>query len=189
MAFTMQDFIREFSIEHFAQIQEVVRSMPPEKRQRIMDALPAEERLASMSPEQIQKYLDKLTANKGPARGSRDGRSSLNNSGEVGLSSTGCRQIFVALDIFVMPLWRYKVGDFRSPSKRVQDAAQSSLVPTRLRVGRAIGFFGRWKARRQVAAIRRAVDAANHTHVRWNDEGGVVYAQQSRGIEPLVRLR
>ncbi len=74
MAFTMQDFMREFAIEHFAQIQEAIKSLPPEKREgileafapqerrRLIDSLPPEERLAGLSPKQIQQYLEKLTA-------------------------------------------------------------------------------------------------------------------------------
>ena len=42
----------------------------------------------------------------------------------------------MALDIYVMPLWRFKVGDFRSPIETATGIRPSSLVPTRLKVGR-----------------------------------------------------
>lgn len=92
----------------------------------------------------------------------------------------------MGLDVYVMPLWRFKVGDFRSPieaatgiSPKVVTADGVEDRPAR------VGWLGRWRARRQVAAIRNAVEAANGTRVRWADEGGVVYAEQSRGFEPL----
>jgi hypothetical protein len=48
-----------------------------------------------------------------------------------------------------------------------------------------VGWLGQLRTRREVAAIRRAVKAANSTPIRWADEGGVVYAEPSRGFEPL----
>ena len=66
MAFTMQDFIREFSIDHSRNFR---KSSDPCRRKRQKDhgRAASGERLASMSSEQIQKHLDKLKANKGPA--------------------------------------------------------------------------------------------------------------------------
>jgi hypothetical protein len=55
MPFTMEDFRRQFVKEHFPELpekdqEEVLRSLPPEKR------------LAGLSAEQIQRYLDRLSA-------------------------------------------------------------------------------------------------------------------------------
>ena len=55
VAFTMEDFNRQYIKEHFAQLT-------PEEREQVLQALPAEERLAGLSPEQIQGYLDRLNA-------------------------------------------------------------------------------------------------------------------------------
>jgi len=57
MAFTMQDFRRQFVKEHFA-------DLPPEEQQELLKSLPPEARLAGLSAEQIRQYLDHLTANR-----------------------------------------------------------------------------------------------------------------------------
>jgi hypothetical protein len=92
----------------------------------------------------------------------------------------------MALDLYVMPLWRFKAGDFASrieaaigirPKIVTAEGVEERPAP--------VGGFGRWRARRQVSAIRRAVEALNGTPVRWKDDGGVVYSEQSRGMEAL----
>ena len=55
MAFTMEDFKRDYIKEHLARLT-------PQEREEILRALPAEERLAGLSAEQIRQYLDRLTA-------------------------------------------------------------------------------------------------------------------------------
>jgi hypothetical protein len=92
----------------------------------------------------------------------------------------------MGLDVYVMPLWRFKIADFQSPIEaslgirpKIVTAEGMEERPTR------VGWIGRWRARRQVAAIRRAVEEANGVPVRWVDEGGVVYSAQSSGFEPL----
>jgi hypothetical protein len=69
MAFTMEDFNRQYIKEHFAQLtpeeqREALQALPPEKQQEVLQALPPERRLAGLSPEQIRQYLDRLTAGK-----------------------------------------------------------------------------------------------------------------------------
>jgi hypothetical protein len=69
MAFTMEDFKRQYIKEHFAQLtpeeqREALQALPPEKQQEVLQALPPERRLAGLSPEQIRQYLDRLTAGK-----------------------------------------------------------------------------------------------------------------------------
>jgi hypothetical protein len=92
----------------------------------------------------------------------------------------------MGLDVYVMPLWRFKVGDFRSP---IEDAIglrpkimTSDGIEERPKPS---GWIARWRARREVAAVRKAVEATNRTPARWNDEGEVVFSQQSAGFEPL----
>ena len=85
MAYTMEDFNRDFVKSHFPRLtpeeqEEVLRSLPPERRlaglppekqeevlqslppERRLAGLPLEERLAGLSAEQIRQYLDRLTA-------------------------------------------------------------------------------------------------------------------------------
>jgi hypothetical protein len=79
MAFTMEDFNRQYIKEHFAQLTpqeqrealeglspeyrgEVLRSLPPEQRREVLRSLPPEELLGVLSAEQIRDYLDQLTA-------------------------------------------------------------------------------------------------------------------------------
>ena len=63
MAFTMEDFRRQYVMEHFAQLT-------PQEREEVLRSLPLEERLAGLSSEQleqIRQYLDQLTAGR-PAK-------------------------------------------------------------------------------------------------------------------------
>jgi hypothetical protein len=75
MSFTMEDFQRQYSKEHFTQLtseeqREALERLSPEQRREILQSLPAEERLAGVPPEQrlaglseeqIRRYLDQLT--------------------------------------------------------------------------------------------------------------------------------
>jgi hypothetical protein len=92
----------------------------------------------------------------------------------------------MGLDVYVMPLWRFKVGDFRSPIEVATGIRPKIVTADGIEERPArIGWLARWRARRQVAAIRKAVESANGIRIRWVDEGGVVYAEQSRGFEAL----
>jgi hypothetical protein len=53
MPYTMEDFSREY-------LQEKFLKMTPEERQRLLDKIPAEERLHGLSPEEIQHYLQQM---------------------------------------------------------------------------------------------------------------------------------
>jgi hypothetical protein len=55
MAYTMEDFKRDYIKEHFPQLTQ-------EEQQEVLQSLPPEQRLAGLSPEQIRSYLDRLTA-------------------------------------------------------------------------------------------------------------------------------
>ena len=57
MSYTMKDFIRDYHREHFLKL-------PPEEREKVLQSIPLEERLAGLSAEQIQQYLDRLTADR-----------------------------------------------------------------------------------------------------------------------------
>jgi hypothetical protein len=76
MAFTMEDFKRQYVKEHFARLtpeerREVLQSLSPEEQQDVLQGLPPEKRLAGLPlearlaglpPEQIRQYLEQLTA-------------------------------------------------------------------------------------------------------------------------------
>jgi hypothetical protein len=63
MAWTMEDFRREFLKEHLPKL-------PPEQQSEILQTLAPEQRLAGLSPDQIQSYLDQL-AKRGSAAPSK----------------------------------------------------------------------------------------------------------------------
>jgi hypothetical protein len=76
MSFTIEDFKRELFQKHFAKLtpeerRKVVRSLPPEEQQTVLQelllGLPPEQRLAGLSEEEIRQYLERLTAG-GPAK-------------------------------------------------------------------------------------------------------------------------
>jgi hypothetical protein len=72
MAYTMEDFRRQFVKEHFAQLtpeeqREALEHLSPEHRREVLQALPAEELLAALSPDQIRQYLEQTTTGR-PAR-------------------------------------------------------------------------------------------------------------------------
>jgi hypothetical protein len=57
MSYTMEDFNREYTKEHFLRLT-------PEEQREVLARLPPEERLAGLSAEQIQQYLDRLAASR-----------------------------------------------------------------------------------------------------------------------------
>ena len=54
MAYTMEDFNRQYIKEHFAQLT-------PEEQREVLQSLPPEELLGVLSPEQIRQYLARLS--------------------------------------------------------------------------------------------------------------------------------
>jgi hypothetical protein len=67
MAFTMEDFRRQYVKEHFGELtpeerREILQSLPPHEREEVLEALSPEQRLAGLSEEQIRQYLDRLAA-------------------------------------------------------------------------------------------------------------------------------
>jgi DNA-binding transcriptional ArsR family regulator len=79
MAFTMEDFNRQYVKEHFSRLtpeerrevlqsllpeerREVLQSLPLEERREVLQSLPAEELLAVLSADQIRQHLERLTA-------------------------------------------------------------------------------------------------------------------------------
>jgi hypothetical protein len=67
MAFTMEDFNRQYIKDHFAQLtaeeqREALERLSPEHRREVLRSLSPEELLGVLSAKQIREYLDQLTA-------------------------------------------------------------------------------------------------------------------------------
>lgn len=89
----------------------------------------------------------------------------------------------MAQDVYVMPLWRFKAGFFRT-------ALESKLVPSLTDSVTVVGMDGilnrdyrwkrwkSWRARRQVKALADAVSKANGDRVSWRDDGPVACNEQ-----------
>jgi hypothetical protein len=78
MAYTMEDFTRDFMKKHYPELtaeeqrelleqlpvkrrRQLLKLLPTEERREVIDSLPPEERLAGLSAEQIRRYLNELT--------------------------------------------------------------------------------------------------------------------------------
>lgn len=92
----------------------------------------------------------------------------------------------MALDIYVMPLWRFKAGDFSSPIEREMGLRPRIVTPEGF-VERptAVGWLARWRARREVASLQKSVGTACGTRVVWRDDGDVVYTGQGNDMLPI----
>jgi len=67
MPYTFEDFDVDYILEHLPELpqerqREVVERLPPEVRQKLLQALPLEQRFADLSEEQIRQYLEQRTA-------------------------------------------------------------------------------------------------------------------------------
>lgn len=93
----------------------------------------------------------------------------------------------MGLDVYVMPIWRFKAGDFASPLEAL-GIAPVIVGPdgvTQRELDARPGFFKRWKAKRATQHLRREIEAEIGHAVRWNDEGEVPYRRQAHGFESL----
>ena len=94
----------------------------------------------------------------------------------------------MSLSVYVMPVWRFKAGDFASPLTKLGIGPVIEVSPGGMTVRSAdpkIGFVTRWKARRATRSLRREIEAEIGHAVRLNDEGAVEYAEQAYGFEAL----
>jgi hypothetical protein len=93
----------------------------------------------------------------------------------------------MGLDVYVMPIWRFKAGDFASP---IEALGIRPIIMTpdgsaqHLREKRA-GPIRQWRAKRATRRLRLDIQAKIGHTVRWNDQGDVVYTRQSHGFEAL----
>jgi hypothetical protein len=113
----------------------------------------------------------------------------------------------MALDVYVMPLWRFKAGDFQSPIEKVTGIKPEIISlatpelqepPWYLRWLESIGLIefsggagdretrdARWSAKREVSGLKRKVSRLAKANVDWLDEGAVQYARQFHGTSCL----
>jgi len=101
----------------------------------------------------------------------------------------------MSIDLYVMPLWRFCAGDYTSPLAAFMEGS-GGPPPKRVNVSTGqvtpapheheVGFFERWRARREVARVRRAVRNANGRSVAWKDDGPCVHRSQAHALNPLL---
>ena len=92
----------------------------------------------------------------------------------------------MSVEIYVMPLWRFKAGDTRT-AVEIATGIKPKIVDGNGDIvdGPPPGWWPRWKARREVASLCRKVGRVNGTRIWWPDEGGQAYVGQSVGMESL----
>ena len=85
MPYTMEDFQRQFVMEHFAKLsrkdrEDLIKSLPPEDREDVIKSLPPQERLAGLSPEEQVEVFQSLPpgARLRPPRALRSGQDARN---------------------------------------------------------------------------------------------------------------
>lgn len=91
----------------------------------------------------------------------------------------------MSLSVYVMPVWKFKCGDFSSPVERLGLRPKTVSFDGRITERRRPGFVERWYARRATRRLRREVGTELGRSVRWNDEGDVVYSEQGFGYNGL----
>src|SRR5438046_1268988 len=93
----------------------------------------------------------------------------------------------MALNVYVMPIWRFKAGDFSS-SLEALGITPTIITPDGIMLRRRksrVSFLTRWRAKRQTRQLRSAIEAESGHPIRWNDEGEVAYSEQAGGFEAL----
>jgi hypothetical protein len=100
----------------------------------------------------------------------------------------------MSIDLFVMPLWRFKLGAVAPASQRALGGGVTLITPqgivecddqpepteVELRLARR-------RAERVVRTIVKEISVSAGTCVTWNDDGEVVYESQAQGC--FVGLR
>jgi hypothetical protein len=91
----------------------------------------------------------------------------------------------MGLDIYVMPIWKFKAGNFRSPLEKIGLTPVTVTPEGTVRQCRPPGFIQRWQGRRATRRLRREIEAEIGHAVRWNDEGAVALVEQGSAFESL----
>ena len=85
----------------------------------------------------------------------------------------------MALDVFVMPMWRFKAGYFESPLETKLGVRPTIVAPGGVySLPNAWTWFSSLSARRQVRSLKKAVAAQTGVRINWNDNGQVVYSER-----------
>jgi len=92
----------------------------------------------------------------------------------------------MAVDLFVMPLWRFKAGYFELPLEKklglkltIVSTVGMYTLPYRWR------WFTAYSARREVRSIKKVVAAQTGVTIDWKDDGPIVYSERPGGFEDL----
>lgn len=93
----------------------------------------------------------------------------------------------MSLDVFVMPMWRFKAGDAETASEQLFGRASTIVTPDGIfGFGRIRNGIARRAAKRKVRQIVKEVEVQLNTRLEWQDEGDVAHSQQaSSGFEAL----
>lgn len=89
----------------------------------------------------------------------------------------------MGLDVYVMPIWMFKAGDFGSPLERLGVPVMIAGAGPLQELPRRPTFLQRCKARWQTRRLRREIEQEIGHPVHWNDHGTVEYGEQARGLE------
>ncbi len=91
----------------------------------------------------------------------------------------------MGVDVFVIPLWRFKAGDFSTTTADLlggkvktvglDGSIRSSARPKRVGLRRRLG------AKREVKQLATMVSRGNRTKIRWRDVGEKVFSEKAHG--------
>ncbi|GAA4426069.1 hypothetical protein [Bremerella cremea] len=85
----------------------------------------------------------------------------------------------MTLDIYVMPLWRFKAGEYDSPLESWLDDSDAQTPVKPRRSFSPVQLWKRWKAKRQAKQIIAAAARQLDCDLAWSDDGEVVLAEQA----------
>ncbi|MBI5723057.1 MAG: hypothetical protein HZA50_03785 [Planctomycetes bacterium] len=93
----------------------------------------------------------------------------------------------MSLDVYVMPMWRFKAGDAETAVQQLGGDKALMITPGGiLSWKRFKASLSRFQAKRQVRRIVAEAEKELNIRIEWNDEGNVVHSQQaSWGFEAL----
>jgi len=94
----------------------------------------------------------------------------------------------MSLDVYVMPIWRFKAGDFSSPISRLGlDVPVFTIGPegTKRSDRRRPSLVARWRAKRVTRRLGQEISRKVGRVISWSENGDVAYGEQSGGFESL----
>ena len=93
----------------------------------------------------------------------------------------------MSLDVYVMPMWRFKAGDVETAAQRLIGGKSKIVTPLGIFSPQLIkGYLSRRTARQRVRRIVAEAEKELKTKIDWQDDGDVVHSQQAWwGFEAL----